>query len=349
MITKNNGDIRSFRDGEHKRIGSGERPVQHARRELTSLFDDLGDPEDTGHGLGSLTSLETPPQPLYQEREELTPDFIRKVRQLIQEQTLQSHRKAATMLERSKLNALSRWQDLHTKSEGRHRFSEYNPALANNFVRSVVEWVPDDWDTRVLELGMGFGNDLAAMAGMLKKARFIGVDSSQAAVDEAREQFRVLGLLDRVQLKCGNYMDVLDDLKDSRQSLVYSNSSLHYFPALMLRDVVIPKVARVLRNPGPAERQGKFLFGLKTAVSDSATAPDKFRLLENDMYTHCFDVWDGVFRLYPQRMKDVVRLIHSDFTVNHAYLEKVEDYDHKGDTEEFCYVAATARRWRGKK
>lgn len=343
-------DSQLIRNKADRRIESGERPIdpriqrsEITREELQSIFENPGEPEDTHHGKEDLVLSDTPPLPPSAERAKLTPELIRGVRSFLREHTLNSHRQAERLIAESRFDAADRWEDLHTRREGAHHFSMFDPALANDFARTVTEWVPDERSTRILELGTGYGNDLALMARALKKAEFVGVDNSPTAIREAKNNLRKLGLIERVRLVCGDYREELDRLRGSGQTMVYAHSTLHYHPALVLRDEIFPRIAAVLNSKGPKEQRGKLFLGMKTAVSASARASDKVRLLGNDMYHHNFDTRDGVFRIYPDRMKDVLRLLYSDFEIDDAYLRKLEGYDHSGDVEEFCYVVGTTR------
>lgn len=337
-------------NGERKRTRSGEQPkdrsIQRAditREEMEALFLDPEEAADSSRGRAGLEMLDTLPSPEYMEGGDLTPDLLRKMRRLIQTNTFESHTEASALLASSRFYAVNRWQDLHTREEEGHNFSSFDPALANPFAKEVFQWVPDEEGSRALEIGAGYGNDLVVMADQLRNTEFIGVDSSEAAIDEARLQLRQLGLDQRVQLVCGDYIHALESLKGQNLSMVYAHSALHYHPAKVLKHKIFPMIADVLRPTNPDQTPGKLLLGMKTAASASAQAPSHIQLLGNDKYHHCFDLQDSVFRMYLRRLKDALRLLHNHFDINEAYTQKVEGYDRKSDTEEFCYVVATAR------
>jgi len=78
-------------------------------------------------------------------------------------------------------------------------------------VEAVLDWARSHQhrSPRVLDLGTGTAAIAAAIAAALPESKVVAVDSSQAALALAARNVRKLGLLDRVSLVAGHWLDPL--------------------------------------------------------------------------------------------------------------------------------------------
>ncbi|MBN2894941.1 MAG: peptide chain release factor N(5)-glutamine methyltransferase [Campylobacterales bacterium] len=81
-------------------------------------------------------------------------------------------------------------------------------------IDEVLKRVHADADVLVCEVGIGSGVISIVLAQHLRKARFIGVDISEAALHVAKENVRRFGLEDRIELRLGHLLDPVSESID---------------------------------------------------------------------------------------------------------------------------------------
>jgi trans-aconitate 2-methyltransferase len=93
------------------------------------------------------------------------------------------------------------------------------------WARQVLERLPLRGDETVLDAGCGSGGVTRMLLERLPEGRVIGVDGSQAMVEEARSNLEGWG--DRVELHVGDLLDLqLQEPVDT----VFSNATFHWIP-----------------------------------------------------------------------------------------------------------------------
>jgi trans-aconitate 2-methyltransferase len=106
-------------------------------------------------------------------------------------------------------------------AEAYHRLAKPQEEWA----RQVLERLPLHGDEAVLDAGCGSGGVTRLLIERLPQGRVIGVDGSQAMVDEARSNLRQWG--DRVDLRVGDLLELqLTEPVDA----VFSNATFHWIP-----------------------------------------------------------------------------------------------------------------------
>ena len=100
----------------------------------------------------------------------------------------------------------------------------------------------------VLDLGCGPGTQLAKLAALNPKARFIGLDLSQPMLDAAHDYTDSLKLTN-VSFQCGDVTD-LAGFEDAGVGAVVSSMTLHHLPDLDALSAAFGEVARVLKPGG---------------------------------------------------------------------------------------------------
>ncbi len=136
----------------------------------------------------------------------------------------------------------------------------YLDQVDNTFVAHVVRLQVDRG--RALDIGTGPGQIPLKLARRLPMMEFIGIDRSQAMLEEARRQAEAQGLGQRVRFEPGNAnrLDFADDSFD----LVLCNSVLHHL-AEPVR--ALDEIARVARRDAAVlvrdlRRPGRLAFPL---------------------------------------------------------------------------------------
>lgn len=269
-------------------------------------------------------------------------EVLWKMSEFLRENTLESHKEALRVLKESGLLANQRWNEIHTAKS--HRFSKASDNRVNSFADLALRQVPLDNDSVILELGTGAANDAKHLARR-SNAHLIGVDISEDTVKEGVENIERAGngVRERINLIVGNFFDILDTSRGAGVSMVYSHSTLHYAPPLILREKTFPLIADVLRSNQEGAKWGKLCMAMKTAASASAQASSQIKLLPGNPYNPSVDTKDKLFRVYPETKKDVLALLEPSFNIEYARLVPVRNYDRKGDTEIFCYVIASPK------
>ena len=106
-------------------------------------------------------------------------------------------------------------------AEAYHRLAKPQEEWA----RQVLERLPLQGDEVVLDAGCGSGGVTQMLLERLPRGRVVGVDGSQAMVDEARSNLEQWG--DRVELSVG---DLLGLRLDQTVDAVFSNATFHWIP-----------------------------------------------------------------------------------------------------------------------
>jgi release factor glutamine methyltransferase len=104
-------------------------------------------------------------------------------------------------------------------------------------VETALQNIAPDAPARVLDLGVGSGAILLAVLAERQSATGVGVDISDGALAVAQANANAVGVIDRLELKHGDWDVVLDGLFD----LVLSNPP--YIPTNDI-DMLAPEVAR---------------------------------------------------------------------------------------------------------
>jgi trans-aconitate 2-methyltransferase len=106
-------------------------------------------------------------------------------------------------------------------AEAYHRLAKPQEEWA----RQVLERLPLRGDEVVLDAGCGSGGVTRMLLDRLPRGRVIGVDGSEAMIEEARSNLGEWG--DRVELRVGDLLALqLDEPVDS----VFSNATFHWIP-----------------------------------------------------------------------------------------------------------------------
>lgn len=270
-------------------------------------------------------------------------EVLQRMSELLSQNTLEAHKEALKVLRDSGLLAVQRWEDIHTSSDLKHNLSKVSKKRVNTFAEIVLKHLNLNSDSVILELGSGYGND-ALWFARHSEAHIIGVDSSQAAVTEALNNIRSRKMTDRINLTCHDFFKVLGQSKGLNLDVVYSHSTLHYSPPLILQMETFPLIADVLRANNEGERSGKLCMAMKIAASASAASLNQFRLLKDDPYNASVDLRDKVFRIYPENKEAIVNLLAPSFDIEYARIVPVKGYDRNGEIEYFCYIIATPKK-----
>jgi trans-aconitate 2-methyltransferase len=106
-------------------------------------------------------------------------------------------------------------------AEAYHRLAKPQEEWA----RQVLERLPLQGNEVVLDAGCGSGGVTRMLLERLPRGRVIGVDGSQAMIEEARSNLEQWG--DRVELSVGDLLDLrLEEPVDA----VFSNATFHWIP-----------------------------------------------------------------------------------------------------------------------
>lgn len=228
--------------------------------------------------------------------------------------------------------------------------------------KCALEWIEDSMKGIAKDHGQSFDKTreiLLAMAEQntciakkVRERKGIGPEEYRNRVAEA------VGLMnsarDRIQFEHSNYLKVLRSSSGMGINVIFSNSSFHYFPPHILREIIFPMVAAALRDK-KGNVTGKFCLAMKIASSASAKAKITSshsdeeeerheRLDANSPYNPSYDKVDKVFRIYPETKKDVIALVEQYFDIEYIKVEEVSDYDKTGDTEQMCQLILVPKK-----
>lgn len=120
---------------------------------------------------------------------------------------------------------------------------EWNSQLYDNkhdfvaeYGKGLLEFVPDNKEQIILDLGCGTGTLTAQLRNLGSK--IIGVDSSQSMIDKAKEQF------DNIEFMI---YDALDLPFENEFNVVFSNAVFHWISD---HDALLSNVHKVLKSDG---------------------------------------------------------------------------------------------------
>jgi len=141
----------------------------------------------------------------------------------------------------------------------------------------------------------------------------------------------------RIQFIHDDYINVLRSSSGMGIDMIYSNSSFHYFPPHMLRELIFPMVAAALRDRD-GNVTGKFCLAMKLTSSASAQSDNQVKLAPNSPFDPSYDETDELFRIYLRSKEEMAYLLEPSFDVRTEEIEVVPspDYDKTGDTEMMC-------------
>jgi trans-aconitate 2-methyltransferase len=140
------------------------------------------------------------------------------------------------------------------------------------WARQVLERLPLQGDEVVLDAGCGSGGVTRMLLERVPQGRVIGVDGSQAMIDQARSNLEQWG--DRVELRVGDLLELqLEEPVDA----VFSNATFHWVPdhPLLferLRAVMKPG-ARLVAQCGGEGNVAEFAAAIEEASGLPAFAP----------------------------------------------------------------------------
>lgn len=92
-------------------------------------------------------------------------------------------------------NHSSSWRDADSHAEAAARYLEMMTKVLEAMKRQTIDSLRLASGSSVVEIGCGIGRDAEAMAALVgRDGRVVGLDASQALIDQARERTRPLGL-----------------------------------------------------------------------------------------------------------------------------------------------------------
>lgn len=255
---------------------------------------------------------------------------------LLKQKTLKAHYEAFKLLQQNGLAAFQRWEEIHSHPKKRHLFSMSTPELVNDFAHMIL--VHLNSESRVLELGCGYGNDALFIA---TKARsdILAVDASQTAIVDARKRAKSETLT--VDFISQDYVQTLSDMKGAGLDMVYSYSTAHYWPGRLFEDILLPSIADVLNEKG--------VFCLSIQVANSASAQKDHQIhinsIEDDNpYLYLIDKDDYLFKMYPKTKDVLVKALAPYFDILYEEEVEVEGYNMVGKVDIFVSIIARPKR-----
>lgn len=126
---------------------------------------------------------------------------------------------------------------------------------------TMIEWVAahykDNAPRTILDLGTGSGALLLAALSVFPKARGVGVDKSQAALEIARKNAVANAMDDRCDFMFGDWTQCDDALTAERFDLILCNPPYIANDEILMRDVADyePKIALFADNEGYSDYQ----------------------------------------------------------------------------------------------
>ncbi len=260
---------------------------------------------------------------------------LEKVKHLLELGTLESHQQVFKLLQTYGVVAFQRWEEIHS-SQKSHLFSTSSSRLANDFAHMVLVHLNDQ--SRVLELGCGYGND-ALFIGAQTGSRILAVDGSQTAINEAKKRAKMENF--QVDFRCEDYVDSLAEFKGKGLDMIYCYSAAHFWPARLFQDILLPVIAQAL-SPS-----GVFCLAMETAHSASAKRKDNISInstaSEDEPYLYLIDKESNLFKMYPKTKEVLISALAQYFEVIYEEIVEVEDYEKVGEAEVFVCVIAKSK------
>ena len=140
---------------------------------------------------------------------------------------------------------------------------------------------------------------------------------------------------DRIQFDHDDYVHVLDSSRGMGIDLIYSHSTLHYFPPLVLKERIFPMIAKALKK-GDGTVVGKFCLAMKLTSSASALSVNQIKLAPGHPYDPSYDKVDELFRIYLASEEEMLALAEPTFDVASINVVPHHNYDKTGNTEILC-------------
>jgi len=227
------------------------------------------------------------------------------------------------------------WEDIYSDPRTAHAFlRERDP---NPLVWKVLEELAHLQALRVVELGCGVGNDALGMLSSRRVTAYSGIDLAAQALAVFRGRVNVGEVGGEPKLIHGDVFEALaraDWAHQGRWNLVYSYSSLHYFPSGELRRLLELVRGLLLGNsPGP----GYFAFGMKAA--GSVWEGQGLPLYRPDVWVNR----DGQTRWFPSRRALARLLDEVGFEIHFHDLHDHWGYSETGRRDVFHYVLCSPR------
>lgn len=279
----------------------------------------------------------------------IDPEKLEKISVLLKTGTLEAQMDAIPLLKECGLLAVQRWkaasvEDMHDDPALRHQFSQASRRRVNRFAKVVKQRVLKglNEDSVVLDLGTGFANDLKYFT-LRSRAHGMGVDLNYRAIMAAEKSIRRGGLRGKVDLATQDFFPILEAAQGRGFGLVYSHSTLHYMPHLILRDRTFPLIAGALRS-SDRPKTGKLCLAMKIADSASAKSRHQLNLAPDDPYHPSVHLQEKMFRIYPASAEHVLALLEPSFDIEYCRLSNVMGYDKEGELEIFCNIIASPKK-----
>jgi len=338
---------------------SSEEPVitfgtKSAREEVTGNETDRSDLNGNGAGFErdefSNSRFLGDPKPRTKEEEEEyqmkmrfetafnneTPEIRRQlklVRPLLREGKIKAEEAALKILEDIKFLAPFRYDEVHRK--GTHEFSRATD-VPTEFAKFFIRETGMGRASQVLDLGCGFGRDSIAFAK--EDARVISVDSSRYAIEQMNEFTNGKDYAHRIRTLNEDFTDVLYDTNLRDLTHIYSHSSLHYVPPLVLEKHLKRMHVMLAQNGG--------YIGIAMKTHESCSKFKQVPLTLGDSYHCSADPVERMFRIFPEKLKIDQLVEQAGFTITECVTSRINGYDIKDEVEVFRLIIARAQKGR---
>lgn len=188
-------------------------------------------------------------------------------------------------------------------AEAYHRLAKPQEEWA----RQVLERLPLQGDEVVLDAGCGSGGVTRMLLERLPQGRVIGVDGSQAMIDEARSNLEQWG--DRVELRVG---DLLELSVEEPVDAVFSNATFHWIPD---HETLFRRLRGAMKPGAPFVAQ----CGGEGNVAEFAAAIEQASALPQ--FTAAFEGWPTPYNFQGPEATEA-RLGAAGFTAVRCWLEE---------------------------
>jgi SAM-dependent methyltransferase len=206
----------------------------------------------------------------------------------------------------------------------------------NPLVWRVLDELRGRQKLRVLELGCGIGNDALGLLRSPQSEAYVGVDLAVRALTRFRQRLDGTGITVEPQLLVGDLLQTLERHLPAgpAPNLVYSYSSLHYFPSAALQRIFELVRQLLLRNaPDP----GWFAFAIKGA--GSVWEGQGLPLYRPDVWVN----HDGQSRWFPSQKALARQLDKAGFEIRMHEVHDHWGYSETGRRDVFHYVLCSPR------
>lgn len=254
-----------------------------------------------------------------------------------QEGTLEAHEAITNVLRRASFTAAQVYEEIHARGE--LELSNFENAEPNKFIQRLVKSRRIRQRSIILELGPGGGEDARFLAKNVRNTHVIGVDIADNAVNRANRISESRNQRSHVNMAQGDFLYILEKLQGQPINGIYSHSTLHYSPGMVLEEKIFPMIGDVLR-----QKNGSFFLAMKIGKSESAHSPLQVELIPGHPDNPKIDFRSGgVFRIYPETQEDVHRLLKkSGLVIMESQVVPIVGYDRPNKTEYFVQLIARA-------